>query len=93
MEGTVSDLVRKYKKRPTVVEAVQLTQEHLGPIREWLDTSNEPCADGLMIQTLEGRMLASWGDWIVKGVKGEFYPVRRDIFEITYDTHMEWSEE
>lgn len=41
--------------------------------------------DGLTIRTLEGYMLASWGDWIIKGVKNEFYPCKPDIFEATYE--------
>jgi hypothetical protein len=39
---------------------------------------------GLEITTLEGKHLASWGDFIIKGVKGEFYPCKPDIFELTY---------
>jgi hypothetical protein len=39
----------------------------------------------LMIQSLEGVMEASKGDYIIKGVKGEFYPVKEDIFKLTYD--------
>lgn len=41
--------------------------------------------DGLVIHTLEGDMLADYGDWIIKGVKGEFYPCKPDIFEATYE--------
>lgn len=40
---------------------------------------------GLVIPTLEGDMLALHGDWIIKGVKREFYPCKNDIFEATYD--------
>lgn len=40
---------------------------------------------GLLIQTLEGDMLADPGDWIIRGVKGEFYPCKPDIFEATYE--------
>lgn len=39
----------------------------------------------IMIDTLEGRMKASLNDWIIKGIKGEFYPCRPDIFEATYE--------
>lgn len=39
----------------------------------------------VIIQTLEGQMIAEPGDWIVKGVKGEMYPVRNDIFRLTYE--------
>ena len=41
--------------------------------------------DGIVIPTLEGEHLASWGDYVIKGVKGEYYPCKPDIFELTYD--------
>ena len=41
--------------------------------------------DGIIIPTLEGEHLARWGDYIIKGVKGEFYPCKADIFEMTYE--------
>lgn len=43
----------------------------------------------LVIATLEGRMIANLGDYIIKGVRGEFYPCKPDIFEATYDTVVE----
>jgi hypothetical protein len=42
-------------------------------------------ANGLWVKTLEGKMTAMPGDWIIKGVKGEFYPCKPDIFEASYD--------
>lgn len=42
----------------------------------------------MVIWTLEGDMTASAGDWIIKGVKGEFYPCKPDIFEMTYTSHL-----
>lgn len=58
----------------------------------WLDKTGKPhdmpkdeLRIGLIIPTLEGEMLASEGDWIIRGVKGEFYPCRDDIFEATYE--------
>ena len=45
----------------------------------------ERVATGWAIQTLEGRMTAQWGDYIIKGVKGEIYPCKPDIFEATYE--------
>lgn len=41
---------------------------------------------GLIIKTLEGEHLASWEDYVIKGIKGEFYPCKPDIFKLTYDT-------
>ena len=40
---------------------------------------------GLLIETLEGNMLADPGDWIIRGVQGEFYPCKPDIFDATYE--------
>jgi hypothetical protein len=57
----------------------------------YLDENNKPtksCSDndlGLLIPTLEGVMIASEMDWIIKGIKGEFYPCKPDIFEQTYE--------
>lgn len=45
----------------------------------------EPATGNLMIRTLEGDMRVSFGDWVIKGVQGEFYPCRADIFESTYN--------
>jgi hypothetical protein len=45
----------------------------------------DPGTGELIIRTLEGDMRASYGDWIIKGIKGEFYPCKPDIFEETYD--------
>lgn len=48
--------------------------------------SCHPCNSRLIaIRTLEGTMYADWGDWIIKGIKGEFYPCKPDIFEATYE--------
>jgi hypothetical protein len=49
------------------------------------EMSNVDDRIGLLIPTLEGVMLATEGDWVVRGVKGEFYPCRADIFDLTYE--------
>ena len=84
----------KFRKKPVVIEAIQFTgyNEH-----EFNDYSLE-CFNNfgnyfeygrdtgtLAIKTLEGTMIASKGDWIIKGVNGEFYPCKPDIFEKTYE--------
>lgn len=51
--------------------------------------SIDPATGDMLIATLEGVMHARLGDWIVRGVQGEFYPVRADIFEATYDPEPE----
>lgn len=79
--------MHKYRKKPVVIEAMQLLETNSLDVMEWCDNC-EPLADendrGIIIPTLEGDHLAIWGDWIIKGVKGEFYPCKTDIFEMTY---------
>ena len=84
----------KFKKKPVIIEAVQWTGDNLGEILEFVNhydvrmTSHESEGaqkEELFINTLEGSMHASEGDWIIKGVHGEFYPCKPDIFEETYE--------
>ena len=76
----------KFRKKPVVVEAIQWdgtnTDEVLGLCGG--DSAQRNKAT-LLIDTLEGRMIASRGDWIIKGVAGEVYPCKPDIFAATYD--------
>lgn len=80
--------VRKFRKKPVTIEAMQLTDaKSVLDIEEWINigdvgfSTNPPT---LWIDTLEGRMEASVGDWIIKGVEGEFYPCKNNIFIKTY---------
>ena len=81
----------KYRKKPVVIEAEHFTEENKDRAFNFV-TCNcraEFDADGkpqLMIQTREGDMTATLGDFIVKGVQGEFYPVKPDIFAATYES-------
>lgn len=78
----------KYRKKPVVIEAIELkysidSQEDCiafteGKAKKGLD-------GGLIISTLEGNMVANTGDYIIKGVQGEFYPCKPDIFAKTYE--------
>lgn len=82
----------KYRKKPVVIEAVQIRPDNDDELLAFLCDHNVPfeiIADHtLTISTLEGDMVASPGDWIIKGVAGEFYPCKPDIFEATYE-HLE----
>lgn len=86
--------VRKYRKKPVVIEAVQLvTDDDFTAAGKWIgesvrydDEVDEVCLD---IDTLEGTMTAHFNDWIIKGVKGEFYSCKPDIFEATYELVVE----
>ena len=77
----------KYRKKPVVIEAVQWTGNNISDICKFTDRDvNHLIAGGqLYITTLEGVHRASGGDFIIKGVKGEFYPCKPDIFAQTYE--------
>lgn len=80
-------------KKPVVVEAKQFIQEELDQQNDLADWCRGklcgillPGVDRVIqIQTLEGEMEAKFGDWIIKGVAGEFYPCKPDIFEATFE--------
>jgi hypothetical protein len=77
----------KYRKKPVVIEAVQFKGRNSADIHEFCgDKVLEPVGEEyLEIVTLEGNMRATPGDFIIKGVNGEFYPCKPDIFEKTYE--------
>lgn len=79
----------KYRKKPVMVEAIRYTVESCRELHEWMDLDHEPhnldCENGIFIDTLEGQMEAQLGDWIIRGVAGEFYPCKPEIFEATYE--------
>lgn len=82
----------KYRNKPVVIEAIQWNgANHLLPQTEFMKGSNayldrsKSVLGEIVIPTLEGEMRASVGDYIIKGVKGEFYPCKPDIFEQTYE--------
>lgn len=80
----------KYRKKPIIVEALQYTGtfSNLLEIIEWAGSVISPIwinPGECYIRTLEGDMHVSEGDWIIKGVNGEFYPCKPDIFEKTYE--------
>lgn len=80
-----------YRKKPVVIEAKQWNGENADEIQTFLFDGNQHAAHGWVkgqyveIGTLEGLMVASIGDWIIKGVAGEFYPCKPEIFAATYD--------
>lgn len=82
----------KYRKLPVVVEAIQFLDnvEALTEISEFAGDKvvvsyDDPNVPVLKIETLEGTMKANVGDWIIKGIRGEFYPCKHDIFNKTYE--------
>lgn len=78
----------KYRKKPVVIEAVQWTgsmAQVVALVGHDLPTYGEGRNGSLRIATLEGDHECRMGDWIIKGVNGEFYPCKPDIFEATYE--------
>jgi len=80
----------KYRKKPVIIEAVQWTGDKSclsGTVFAdgFVSGGLERIDHALPIRTLEGEMLCSVGDFIIRGVKGEFYPCKPDIFTMTYE--------
>ena len=82
--------VKKYRKKPVTIEAIQLNNHNVREVAKWCEAdlgytfdSTEP--DALDIHTLEGTMAAHIDDYIIRGVQGEFYPCKPDIFTATYE--------
>jgi len=81
----------RYRKKPVVIEAVQFfdTTENLCELDEFIGGLVVDYSDkkhpAVKIHTLEGVMRAEVGDWIIRGVNGEFYPCKPDIFGKTYE--------
>lgn len=78
----------KYRKKPVVIEALEWRGSNEKEMRNFfksVDFSNFSFNNGFIITTLEGKHRADVGDFVIKGVKGEFYPCKPDIFEMTYE--------
>lgn len=76
-----------YRKKPVVIEAMRYDGRNAMAILAWVQTPeiSEDFGGGIEIPTLEGTMRADVGDWIIRGIKGEFYPCKPDIFAATYE--------
>lgn len=79
--------MKKYRKKPVVIDAMQyLRAENISSCLDFCPALVFNSEDNEYdIRTLEGNMRVSEGDYIIKGVRGEFYPCKPDIFEATYD--------
>ena len=94
-------MIKKYIKKPMEVKAIQLKEDNIIEVFDFLDEANyketksaeelEDFSQRMLKQgyiemkTLEGMMKASFGDYIIKGIKGEFYACKPDIFQATYE--------
>lgn len=93
----------KYRKKPIVIEAFQMTSERMNVNHEWPQWMHEAwnkdsAAEGALLRSISGRVAVQHngstievneGDWIIRGVTGEIYPCPPDIFEATYETFFE----
>jgi hypothetical protein len=80
--------VNRFVKKPVVIEAMQFNdRKQVEDFEKWMGEmlTTEYENSVVVISTLEGDMRANVGDWIIKGIRGEFYPCKPDIFEQTYD--------
>lgn len=88
----------RYKTKPCEIEAIQFTNASIDEVIEFTEGKaqlchdlvyriNRPQSDGnyLLIETLEGLMKATQGDYIIRGLRGEFYPCKPDVFEKKYE--------
>lgn len=83
-------MTKKFRKKPVIIEAIQLTKDNVVDALSFCNNDGNIVASNedetsISISTLEGTMMANIGDYIIKGVKGEFYPCKSDIFEQTYE--------
>lgn len=85
-----------FRKRPVTIAAFQMTEALFNGVEDWPEWAQEACDEGVIvmhgpdnvacrIHTLEGVHDCTFGDWIIRGVKGELYPCKPDIFAATYD--------
>ena len=82
--------MQKFRKKPVVIEAMQFTEESKNRCYNFVTCNHYADFDAegkstMKIQTPEGKMTAVLGDWIIKGIAGEFYPCKPEIFEVTYE--------
>lgn len=83
----------KFRKKPVIIEAIQFleTKENFDSIKEFMGKDSSLLIydyqelPRVFIKTLEGRMGVSKGDWVIRGIKNEFYPIKPDIFKATYE--------
>ena len=80
----------KFRKKPVEIEAQRFDGENADDLCKWIGPAGWAGSDAVdgtvvMIETLEGQMKAVAGDWIIRGVEGEFYPCKPAIFAATYE--------
>lgn len=78
----------RYRKKPVVIEAIQYTGHNAVEVMAWAGVPEitEEFEGGIEVASLEGTMRADPGDFVIRGVKGELYPCKPDVFEATYES-------
>lgn len=77
-------MIKKYVKKPVVVEAIEYTGDNAVEIAKWAGGEVEIFSGSLAIDTTEGTMTVSKGDFVIKGTRGEFYPCKPEPFWDTF---------
>jgi len=90
--------MKRYRKKPVEVRAMWFVRDETKSLLNWISRCGgkatlSPDGKHLAIETLEGTMTANSGDFVIQGVKGEFYSCREDIFLMTYDVADEQNED
>jgi hypothetical protein len=75
----------RYRKKPVVIDAIRWTGENRDEVESW--SAGQVRCDGVsaVVDTLEGQLRGDVGDWIIRGVQGEYYPCKNEIFLATYE--------
>lgn len=90
-------MAHMFRKKPITIEAMHYNGENANEVVDWVDQNSpagqdavfDPDDSAVCIKTLEGVMAAPIGWWIIRGVQGEFYPCKPDIFDQTYEAVTE----
>ena len=83
-------MANRYKTKSVEIEALEWNGDNFKEVREFTDNKVKmellfSCKEVLVVQTLEGDMIATIGDFIIKGLRGEFYPCKPDVFHKKYE--------
>jgi hypothetical protein len=82
-------MVKQYRKKPVVISAIKWDGDNIAEVLRFSSDCYIVNANNLKLHTLEGVMNASIGDYIIKGVKGEVYACKPDVFDMTYEPAVE----
>lgn len=86
-------MIMEWRKKPVVIKAVQYDGDNIDEIKEFVGNNIVEISEGVYsIITLEGKMMITKGDFVIQGVKGEFYPCKPDIFYATYERNLVWED-